>query len=867
MSVLLLLSLVSPVHAKSAGKTGNSTTGCSCHGATATATTTTSFSGSATVEPGEVVSMLFVVATTSGSRTHSGLDVSATGGTLAAGSNTQVSLGEITHVAPTAMTSGSTEFSFSWTAPAAEGSYTLRGAGLAADNDGKDSGDGWNLATNFVILVDDGCDDLDGDGYEACDDGTGDDCDDADATVSPGADEYCNGTDDDCDGDVDVDESSAVDAPTWYRDADSDGYGSAASFVVSCDLPAGYTADGSDCDDADASILPGAAELCNGTDDDCDGLIDPDSSVDALTWYQDADGDGYAGTTTTTACSQPSGYEASASDCDDTRSTVHPGASERCNGTDDDCDGSTDEASVDATTWYADSDGDGYGVDSSTDTQCSLPAGYAALSGDCDDADAAYHPGATETCTDTEDFNCDGSLSTADVDGDGYAACEECDDRDATISPAATEVCNGVDDDCDGTVDEADASDAATWYADTDGDGFGDAASSSVSCNAPAGSVADASDCDDGDASAYPGAPETCDGDDDDCDGTVDNDAREASAWYADDDEDGYGTALTSVRSCDAPAGYVADDEDCDDANADTHPGANEVCNGDDDDCDGTTDEADASDATFWYADTDEDGFGDPLAGSIACGAPEGSVADASDCDDGDPDVHPGAIEVWYDGVDQDCDENDADADGDGWESPRDCNDADPAIFPGAEDVPYDGVDADCAKDSDYDADGDGTDSETYGGTDCDDSDAAVFPGAPGEAEDGTSNDCDVRNDHDRDDDGYDDEALGGNDCNDADATVNPGAEDTWYDGEDTDCDGSDDYDQDHDGVPVDEDCDDTDRSVVTPCLGEDTATGGDPSTDAGPDNEACAGCASGHGAATGAVLLAGVVALRRRRP
>ncbi len=864
MCTLLLLALLAPAEAKTAGKTGNSTTGCSCHGATATASTTASFSGTATVEPGEVVSMLFVVSSTSGSQTHAGLDVSATGGTLAAGANTQVLAREITHTAPTALASGSTSFAFTWTAPAAEGSYTLRGAGLSSNNDGRDVGDAWNLASNYTIVVDDGCEDLDGDGYEVCDDGTGTDCDDADASVNPGADETCNDVDDDCDDEVD--EASAIDAETWYADLDADGYGDPASFSVSCDLPSGFTPDDTDCDDGDAAVHPGAAELCNALDDDCDGDTDPDTSLDALTWYVDVDGDGHAGTTTTLACTQPLGTGTSPTDCDDALPGVSPSASERCNAVDDDCDGDTDEAALDAPDWYADVDGDGYGLSTSSVAECTQPAGYAALAGDCDDSDSAFHPGATETCTDLDDYNCDGALAYDDGDGDGYAACEECDDGDADISPAASERCNGADDDCDGTTDEPDAVDAASWYVDADGDGWGDASRVEVACSAPTGSVADHTDCDDADAATWPGAPETCDGADDDCDGTVDEDARDATAWYADDDADGYGNAAVSVLSCAAPSGYVADAQDCDDSAAAVSPSATELCNAADDDCDGTTDEADAADATFWYADTDEDGFGDPLAGSIACDQPTGRVADASDCDDTNADTNPAGTEVWYDGVDQDCDGNDADADLDGWAHPADCNDVDPAIAPGAEDPPYDGVDADCAGDSDYDADGDFADSAAWGGTDCDDTDPTVYAGAPGVGEDGVPNDCDLRNDHDGDNDGYDDEALGGNDCNDADPTVNPGASETWYDGVDTDCDGSDDYDQDHDGVPVDEDCDDTDRSVVAPCPPEDSGQADADPTDDGEAEGGCGGCATPSGSATLGLLFAGALLAHRRR-
>ena len=107
--------------------------------------------------------------------------------------------------------------------------------------------------------------------------------------------------------------------------------------------------------------------------------------------------------------------------------------------------------------------------------------------------------------------------------------------------------------------------DGAVWYSDSDGDGYGDAAVGVSDCAAPAGTVADATDCDDASAGVYPGATETCDGEDDDCDGATDEDsASDAATWYGDDDEDGFGSASDTARSCAAPTGYVAMSTDCD---------------------------------------------------------------------------------------------------------------------------------------------------------------------------------------------------------------------------------------------------------------------------------------------------------------
>jgi hypothetical protein len=247
-----------------------------------------------------------------------------------------------------------------------------------------------------------------------------------------------------------------------------------------------------------------------------------------------------------------------------------------------------------------------------------------------------------------------------DADGDGFDAEQDCDDDDDAVFPGAAELCNGVDDDCDGSVDEDDASDAPTWYADGDGDGFGDAADPTAACAQPTGFVADDGDCDDDDAAVFPGAVELCNGVDDDCDGSVDeDDASDAPTWYADGDGDGFGDAADPSAACAQPTGFVAADGDCDDDDDAVFPGAVELCNGVDDDCDESVDEDDASDAPTWYADGDGDGFGDDTFTAVACEAPTGFAATPDDCDDRDDAVYPGAPETCGDGVDDDCDGTD----------------------------------------------------------------------------------------------------------------------------------------------------------------------------------------------------------------
>ncbi len=407
-------------------------------------------------------------------------------------------------------------------------------------------------------------DDADGDGYASADAG-GDDCDDGDPDVNPGASEVpYDGLDNDCD------------ASTPDDDLDGDGYGA-------------VEAGGEDCDDADAGVHPDAVEVCNGADDDCDGVID-DNAGDV--WYLDADGDGYGDAEVSSQdCEQPGRYVDNAEDCDDTDAGVYPGAEEACNEVDDDCDGDVDEGVK--TTYYADVDGDGWGDAASTTEDCALPTGYAEEAGDCDDLDPTAWPGADETCDGVDD-DCDGDVDEdavdaptwyADADGDGYG--------DPASAAAACEAPTGfVADDSDCDDGDASVNPDTTWYVDADGDGWPASSPSVTSCEAPTGFVAATSawDCDDADASANPGESEVCDEVDNDCDGDVDEGVT--STFYADRDGDGYGDAATSVEACSAPTSlYVSDDTDCDDLDAASHPGASETCDGADNDCDGDVDE------------------------------------------------------------------------------------------------------------------------------------------------------------------------------------------------------------------------------------------------------------------------------------
>jgi hypothetical protein len=436
-------------------------------------------------------------------------------------------------------------------------------------------------------------------------------------------DDVCNALDDDCDGRTD----EALDAACWV-DGDSDTYaaaGAASTCAPVGGCPGGFTArrPGSgdqDCNDGAGGINPGATEACDSVDQDCDGRIDETLTLGC---WNDGDGDGYPANGAPGRCVPSGGCPAGTTtrnpamaanrDCNDANMAVRPGATEVCNGVDDNCNGATDDGLPNGC--WNDGDRDGYPAAGAAG-QCAPGSGCptgttnrdpaVTANRDCNDGNMSIRPGATEVCN-SADEDCDGTndegLAIAcwtDGDGDGYAlngaagrclpsggcpggttnrnpstvANRDCHDGNASIRPGGTETCNNVDEDCDTTIDEG------VTRACTTACGAGTetcSAGSFAGCTAPMPMT------------------EVCNGADDDCNGTPDN-GLTIGCW-ADPDRDGY-AVMGAAGQCEPGSGCpvgttdrdpaTAANRDCAEGNANVNPGEDEVCNGVDDDCDGS---------------------------------------------------------------------------------------------------------------------------------------------------------------------------------------------------------------------------------------------------------------------------------------
>lgn len=321
----------------------------------------------------------------------------------------------------------------------------------------------------------------------------------------------------------------------WLRD----GLGNESLTAATARIELGADADADgfitsrDCDDGDAQRSPVALERCNGQDDDCDGVLDEDSAVDAVLFYADRDGDGHGAGHGARSCSAPSGWTAAADDCDDRDDDAHPGAVEACDGGDDDCDGAVDEAVQCAC--------ESLELDEKTLYICAEPLRWADAEARC------AEDGLSLASLQTADEGADAAELAEDLHGDPAlwaggraepgAPWTWADGSDwtfaawpSTPAPAAEARCLGVG--ADGAWSAAACTEERpfvcqdgalqTYYADDDNDGHGDPSAPIQASSLPTGATEGATDCEDGDARRRPGMEETCDGVDEDCDGAID---------------------------------------------------------------------------------------------------------------------------------------------------------------------------------------------------------------------------------------------------------------------------------------------------------------------------------------------------------
>lgn len=677
-------------------------------------------------------------------------------------------------------------------------------------------------------------------------------------------------------GYVEIPVANTVNGLFFYGDRDNDGHGdrfNALWVPVNVTPPSGYVSTATDCDDSNAGVKPGVRDICDGIDNDCDGVTDENCLMPEC----------YQALVSIFSCMDEEcaeyGPECLLTSCEELNEQLQYCAGHEC----------IEALLMNPHTWqiiqpYTVEQKANYFVE-----HCSSPDddadGYTVAEGDCNDTDSSIHPEAIDIPGDGIDQNCNGHDAEAgDDDDDTYTEAEgDCNDTNPEIHPGVPDICDGVDNDCDGQTDEDAIS--QTYYLDSDHDGFGNSAVSASYCSAESASADDyimvAGDCNDNDPGINP---------------DIDEVSEEYCGDGIDQDCEGGDLPCSALEDNDGDE-YSEVDGDCDDTDSNVYPGAPEICgDGIDQNCNGHDQKC---------GDNDDDGY-TPAEG---------------DCDDSNPGVHPGAMEICMDEIDQDCNgivddgccaialvslfncaeasgclSSDPDClighcpeelyilqeaqcvepqcvlnlladpalpfdetwtpeamadyiiskcglldnDGDGFSAADgDCDDANQAVHPGATEICSDGIDQNC---SGSDASCDDADEDGYTTDDCDDNNRYIHPGAE-EVCDGLDNDCNGQIDEDieempiwyrdADGDGYgfweetteaclqpagyvDNEG----DCDDTDSTVYRDAVEVCEDGIDQDCDGNDqlcpvNMDDDSDGyTEIQGDCDDTNWDI-----------------------------------------------------
>ncbi|MFC1615314.1 MopE-related protein [Patescibacteria group bacterium] len=372
----------------------------------------------------------------------------------------------------------------------------------------------------------------------------------------------------------------------------------------------------------------------------------------------DNDGDGY-GDPASLSCAH------SQKDCDDTKKFINPSAVENCDNRDNNCNSQIDEGCDDDNDNYCDNTKRIYNAPTLICPNTIVSSG--SLGNDCNDNNADSYPGNTEICGNGLDDDCNGSdlicpLDCKDSDGDGFGVCpncginygcsnngNDCNDGDDKSHIGAVEICDGKDNDCDLDIDEG---------CDLDGDNYCDCSqefeygsnlmSTCIRTNTTNGeAVANTCDCDETNKNIHPSASEICEnGIDEDCDKSDSICALNC----VDNDNDGYGNPASD--SC------IHTQLDCNDSDSKIHPWAIEICDGKDNDCDGTIDEWCDIDGDNYCDCSQEFEYGSDLtstcSGTNTTNA--SSVSNTCDCNEINPNIHPSASEICGNGVDEDCD-------------------------------------------------------------------------------------------------------------------------------------------------------------------------------------------------------------------